>query len=403
MGFLNFLTSIICFFLLLFSVNLFFAKRGSRLLNCLLGVIFFSRFGQMLVLLLVNTNYQSAFPFFHQLFTPLYFAAPACFYLYITHFIGPHKRLHKWEWLHFIPAALAIIHIIPWPFSPPVNWPAILLQIAENKQLFISERSGLLPAPFYYIGRPLLVLCYLFATWYMVFKSKLLKTKVNQTSGNKWILLFLKAATFFQLISFLPLIAGNQDRTFANSIFVVIACLVLLGIVVFILHKPEIFYRYLLTTAEGKIEAGVAKNIFIPAEETSLVKEPLTLVPASKKLSLLPDQSAAYASLMVSFMEKEQPYLSADFQIVDLAGGLNIPVHHCSFVINNVIDKNFRDWINGYRIHHFMVEYPLYSNKKTIEAIAYESGFKSLATFYNAFKKQTGLMPKVYFSQKKVS
>lgn len=39
----------------------------------------------------------------------------------------------------------------------------------------------------------------------------------------------------------------------------------------------------------------------------------------------------------------------------------------------------------------------------TIEAIAYESGFKSLTTFYNAFKKETGLMPKAFFLQQLVS
>lgn len=403
MGFLNFLTSIICFFLLLFSINLFFAKRGSRTLNCLLGVIFFSRFGQMLVLLLVNSSYHAIFPYFHQLFTPLYFAAPACFYLYINHFIRPDKRLSHWEWLHFIPAALAVIHVIPWPFSPAINWSAILTQIAENKQLFISERSGLLPAYLYYIGRPMLVLGYLAATWYMVFDAKVLKVKIEKDPGRRWILLFLKAATFFQLISFLPMLAGSQDRTFANSVFVVISCLVLLAIVIFILHRPEIFYSYLFTPADEGSETAVSGATVALPEHRAPVEAALATVPASKKVSLLPDQASSYAGLMVSFMEKEKPYLLADFQIIDLAGALNIPVHHCSFVINNTIDKNFRDWINGYRIAHFMKEYPIHAHKKTIEAIANDSGFKSLATFYNAFKKETGLMPKAYFSQKKVS
>jgi len=102
-------------------------------------------------------------------------------------------------------------------------------------------------------------------------------------------------------------------------------------------------------------------------------------------------------------MENNKPYLMADFQIVDLATAVDIPVHHCSFIVNNHIGKNFRDWINGYRVSHFMEQYPLKSEKMTIEAIAYESGFKSLGTFYNAFKKEARLMPKAYFSQKKGS
>ena len=96
-------------------------------------------------------------------------------------------------------------------------------------------------------------------------------------------------------------------------------------------------------------------------------------------------------------MEEEEPFLLPDFQIIHLAQKLNIPAHHCSYVINNVIGKNFRDWINSYRITNFIKNYPANSAKMTIETIAYQCGFKSLATFYNAFKKETGLMPKAYF------
>lgn len=394
MGFLNFLTSIICFFLLLFSFNLFFAKRGNTVLNYLLGVIFFSRFGQMLVLLLVNSKHQAFFPFFHQLFTPLYFAAPACFYLYVSNFINPDKKLPYKEWLHFIPVVLAIIHVIPWPFSPVINWHHILTQITDNKQLFITERSGILPAYFYFIGRPVLVLGYLTATWYRVLNSQVLKAKPKADTGKKWILLFVRAATFFQLVSFLPLLSTSQDRIYANSIFVIIGCLVLIVIVVFILHQPDIFYRYLITPIDG---------IKLAEKEPGRVEEAVLNTGSTKKVILLPEQSAAYAAEMEALMEAKKLYLLSDFQIIDLAAEMNISVHHCSFVVNNVIDKNFRDWINGYRINYFNTQYPLHSHKMTIEAIAHESGFKSLATFYNAFKKETGLMPKAYFSQKKVS
>jgi AraC-like DNA-binding protein len=68
-------------------------------------------------------------------------------------------------------------------------------------------------------------------------------------------------------------------------------------------------------------------------------------------------------------------------------------------VINNHIGKNFRDWINSYRITHFLTQYPILADKITIEAIAQEAGFKNQATFYNAFKKEKGIMPRAYFSQ----
>lgn len=398
MGFLNFLTSISCFFLLLFSLHLFFAKQGNRMLNCLLSVIFFSRFGQMLVLLMVNSRGYAIFPFFHQFFTPFYYAAPACFYLYITSLVSGRKYLGKFEWLHFVPVLLAVVHVVPWPFSPPSDWNGIAAQITGNKQLFITARSGLLPAYFYYIGRPVLLVGYLIATWAAVLTSKIIPPKKSKDPGRKWMFFFLRAATFFQLISFLPLISSNMNKPLVSSAIVMLGCLVLLLIMVFVLHNPKVFYGYLFVAVDWSAHSDDQKKPLV-------ILETPCAAPAlpGKRGNLLPEHSSTYCDAMKAFMEDKKPYLQHGFQIVDLAGELDIPVHHCSFVINNVIGKNFRDWINAYRIKFFIEQYPLKSDKMTVEAIAYESGFKSLATFYNAFKKETDLMPKVYFSDKKVS
>lgn len=360
------------------------------MLNYLLSVIFFSRFGQMLVLLLINSREQTIFTFFHQFFTPFYYAAPACFYLYMISLINGRKNLRKFEWIHFVPVVLAIIHVFPWNFSPSFKWDIIAKQISENKQLFISETSGIFPAYFYYLGRPALLLGYLFSAWYAVLTSKALAAREPDDGVRKWIFFCLIAATFFQLISFLPLIFEYPANPFGNSFFVLVSCVVLLMMLVFILHKPKVFYGYLF----------VAVNWAVDKKETV---EMVHVVPLSKKVNLSPDRLSEYSISMKAFMDVKSPFLNPEFQIVDLAKELNIPVHHCSFVINNVIGKNFRDWINGYRINYFMMEYPLKSSKITIGAIATESGFKTLTTFYNAFKKETGLMPTVYFTQKKVS
>lgn len=398
MGFLSFFSSISCFFLLLLSLHLFFAKRGVKLLNCLLSVIFISRFGQLLVSLLVNADEDKIFPIFYQIFVPVYYAAPACFYLYVTGFIEGRSQIRKSDWFHFIPFFLAIVHVLPLSIVPPIRWDVIADQIAQNKQFFITERSGLFPAWFYYLGRPFLLLAYLSATWFVIWRSKIINEKIDE-SGKKWIFFFLRAATFFQLLSFFPLLIWNSDEPLFKASFILLNCLVLLIIIVFIMHQPKLFYGYLFVAVDMKDD----KVAVVEDEATPGFVELPKTVSSAKKVNILPDQLSAYSDLMKSFMESKQPYLQSDFQIVDLANELNIPVHHCSFVINNVMDKNFRDWINSYRISHFMLQYPLYAHKKTIEAIAYESGFKSLATFYNAFKKETGLMPKAYFSQKKVS
>ncbi len=407
MGVLDFFSSISCFFLLILSLHLFFAKRGVRLLNRLLSVIFISRFGQVLILLLVNSAHLSVFPFFYQLFTPIYYAAPACFYLYVTCFINGRSQLRRLEWFHFVPVVLAIVHILPFPFAPSVSWDTIADQITENKQLFITERSGLLEPWFYYLGRPALMLGYLIATWVSVLKSKSIDSEID-ADGKKWILFFLRAATFFQLASFFPIMPWDMEGRALSAVFILLNCVVLLVIVVFIMHQPKMFYGYLFVSvdmdkvSEAKLEAPAESDADKDVEEVAEVIA-ISKVVSPKKIKLAPDQLHIHSSAMTSYMEIHQPYLKPDFQIVDLARGLDIPVHHCSFVLNNLLGKNFRDWINSYRIEFFIGQYPVKSDRMTIEAVAYESGFKSLATFYNAFKKEKGLMPKTFFSQKKVS
>ena len=398
MGFLNFLTSTSCFILLMFSLHLFLAKRDNRMLNCLLSVIFFSRFGQMLVLLLINSREHAVFPYFYQFFTPFYYAAPACFYLYITSLINGRRTLAKFEWVHFLPALLAVVHVMPWSFLPEFDWNVVATQIAENKQLFITERSGLFPGYFFYLGRPILLLGYLIATWVTVLTSKEIPEQKINDQGRRWLFFFLKAATFFQLINFLPLISSSINKPLISSLFVMFGCMAFLIIVVFMLYNPKVLYSYLLVAVEWNYSTAVEKIDPIVLGSASGISAPV------KRVNLLsPAQSSAYCEAMKLCMEDKKPYLQQEFQIVDLARELDIPVHHCSFVINNLIGKNFRDWINAYRIDFFILQYPLRADKMTVEAIAHDSGFKSLATFYNAFKKETGLMPKAYFLHQKVS
>jgi AraC-like DNA-binding protein len=391
MTFSLFFTSISCFFLLLFSLHLFCAKRGIRLLNYLLALLFFSKFGQALIALLMHSDQKAIYPVLYQLFTPFSYIAPACFYLYTTNFIRGNQQLSKRQWLHFIPIIFAFAHL----FSDiPINWTLIANQIAENRQLFSTERTGLFPAVFFVFVKPALVIIYLALTWYAVLKSKVLDKNAKHI-GRNWLLLFLKAGTFFQLTGFLPLIFQSMNLPDRHALFLLLNSIAFLMIITYVLNHPRLFYGYLFVSVN--LDMGQTEI----RKETK--REVPTVTNTVKKISLLPDQLASYSNAMKEVMEINKPYLLEDFQIADLARALNIPVHHCSFVLNNLIGKNFRDWINEYRINSFMEQYPLKAQRMTIESVAHECGFKSIATFYNAFKKETGIMPTVYFSQKKVS
>jgi len=406
MQLLTILVSITCFFLLLFSLNLFFAKSGLKRQNILLSLLFFARFGQILTAILMNSGQTNALRFFFQGFTPLYFAAPACFYLYITGFLRQEHRLNKWEWLHFTPALIAIIHVIPWPGGATFNWEAIGKQLSLNGYLSLELQTGLFPAYFHFLVRPILILAYLCLSWVAVISKKSHSPQL-ETDEKNWILFLLRAATFFQLAGLLPILFRAMAIPLYNHFFIALNCSVLLLILLYALHQPQIFYGYLLIAIKGeqksfKNETSISVDQRIILENNQQPESKKILLGTSRKTNLPIQQASLYSVLMKDALENEQLYLDQDLQIIDLANKINIPVHHCSFVLNKHIGKNFRDWINGYRVAHFLKCYPHQSEKMTIEAIAQESGFKNQATFYNAFKKEKGLLPRAYFQKRTI-
>lgn len=397
MQFLYFLVSTTCFFLFLFSVHLFFAKKGNQTNNKLLAILFFARFIQILTSLVISTNKINLLSILFQSFTPLYFATPACLYLYIKGFITDRKGLRAKDWLHFIPALLAIIHVFPWPGSANLDWQLIAKQLSENGYLSLFTRNGLFPPYFHNFGRTILIIVYLALCWQTINKSKIKQQNSVDNPAKDWIFFLLGVATLFQLMGLLPIIFRVLNVSLNHTSFIIINCVVLLGILSYALHKPRMFYGYLLVATDWN-----KKNLneVITVDEEIIeeqISKPESVISQQKKTNLSQSQLAAYTNLIKQAMEIDCLYLKTDLQIIDLAAKVNLPVHHCSYILNNEIGKNFRDWINGYRIEHFLKRYPIVGGRITIEAVAQESGFKNLATFYNAFKKEKGLLPKDYF------
>mgnify|MGYP001797330743 CR=1 FL=1 len=85
----------------------------------------------------------------------------------------------------------------------------------------------------------------------------------------------------------------------------------------------------------------------------------------------------------------------------DLATELNIPEHQLSQLVNDNLKLGFSNYINNYRVEEAK-KMLLVNNKITIEAIGYEAGFNSKASFFTTFKARTGTTPNQFRKQKLV-
>ncbi len=102
-------------------------------------------------------------------------------------------------------------------------------------------------------------------------------------------------------------------------------------------------------------------------------------------------------------MKDDKHYLDNELSLHNLAQKLNSNAHYLSHILNNIIKKNFYDFVNGFRVDE--VKERLKNGegeKRTLLYIALDSGFNSKASFNRIFKQNTGKTPSQYIRTEKI-
>lgn len=101
--------------------------------------------------------------------------------------------------------------------------------------------------------------------------------------------------------------------------------------------------------------------------------------------------------LILNFVQSESMYLNPELRITDLAEKISLSPNYVSKIINENAGMNFNDFVNEYRVNEVIGKFRNKEHlKKSIYALAQESGFKSKSTFQTAFRKSTGKTPTEY-------
>lgn len=95
-------------------------------------------------------------------------------------------------------------------------------------------------------------------------------------------------------------------------------------------------------------------------------------------------------------MENDRVYLDSNCNLQSFSKAIGETPNIVSMVINQHFNVSFPEYLNRYRIQDSIKLLQENDKKYSIEGIAFECGFGNRTSFYNAFKKQTGMLPNEY-------
>ncbi|MEL6536021.1 MAG: helix-turn-helix transcriptional regulator [Bacteroidota bacterium] len=118
--------------------------------------------------------------------------------------------------------------------------------------------------------------------------------------------------------------------------------------------------------------------------------------------NLTDDEGRRQLQALRQRMATDKLYKNPTLTVAEVSEALGTSARNVSLIINKYGQSNFSTFVNAYRVEEAK-RLLVTQEKEKILAIAYEAGFKNLATFNQVFKTVTGLTPSAYRKNQPVS
>jgi AraC-like DNA-binding protein len=413
------------------SLILFFKTTGSqRHANRLLSVVIFAWGWYGLLYLMAVWGILKDYPHIFRIGSPLYYLIPPCSYIYVRSILYDEGRFRKRDWLHFLPAALHFIELIPFYLSDTETKRRVVEAISTNITSGAFMGSGLIPAFWHFELRALQGIIYLFFQWALLirfFRSSRSQAFRQFPSVKGWLISFsslislLYLGLTWQSIVLLVVKGSKAAIHVANNPSIVFMSLSFVWLSCYLLFKPDILYGVIRVSREDPIPgttATDAPSVPIPASAQAAAAPPAvaqSLAPLPPPPSPPPPPPPAkapkqlvdkymlqdYARQIGNRIQENGLFKKKGLTLAVLAEELSVPNHHLSYVLRHSYNQQFNEFINQYRVNYIKEKIDTENDwkKMTLEALAEEAGFSSRSTFFAVFKKQTGLTPSEYAGQ----
>ena len=326
-------------------------------------------------------------------FTPFFLLTGPMLYFYVRGILRDDYKFEKFDWLHFIPAFILLINILPHLFSSYEFKLSFAERVLINPAEILNNVNLFIPSVVNFLSRPIIGLIYVgVCIRLMLLKFKFEKPEDKQSLLiYRWLslLIFNTLLVYVSFLIFTIFSFQTLDYKMAEVRGYYFLNISLIGLVLFnatLLFFPNILYG--LPQLDFLLPIRIKAAVSV-AETKKLIK---SFEISDGKLQLLHEKIETY--------RLTKPYLNPDFSLSVMSANTDIPVHHLSYYFNEHLNINFNTWKNDHKINYVIEQIEKGNNELlTLDALAKQAGFVSRTTFLNAFKQKTGLTPSEYLNR----
>ena len=307
-------------------------------------------------------------PYLFEMIGLIRFLTTPLLYISILYFTSINKKFEKKVLWHFLPFVIFLIFRLPF--------------FITGKNIEFSYETGRIVFFVLRIALPLQTIIY----WSLSFgKLQIHLKNLHQISSSTektdlvWLKYFLLILMLIILFWF-NLVFFNLEYLIQFTPYIYLLSVFFLAY--FSLQQKEIFDF-------SKSELNELSSVQIYKKDSPKRVSGNRLSELDEKLRIL--------------TKSEKVYLENDLSLPKLAKRLDASCNETSFIINELYQDNFYNYINKYRIEEAktLLVSDKY-NQLNVLGIAYESGFNSKTTFNTTFKKHTGMSPTEFVKVNKI-
>jgi AraC-like DNA-binding protein len=341
-------------------------------------------------------------------FSPLYFLPGPLIYFYVQGTLKDDWRLRKRHLWHFIPFVITVFIVAPYLFSSfeeKLNFINMMIEHADNI-INLNPNKGMSNIASL-ISRAVLIMVYAAACFIQLYRYHPSKKEQKAIPKDqlrityRWLVILIisifliGAGYLFSALQYrVTALKLTTDPTGSDSPFALLSVLAFLLIPLTLICIPQILYGIPIDRKRLLEEGSETVNSLDKLNE---LKQTTELSTESEKMD---EPFSDMAKQIMDYLQKQKPFLEAEFSIDDLSHALNIQRHHLYYCMNKVMKMKFTELKRKLRIEHAKQLLKEGKNKTlSIEGIGSQSGFSSRSNFFTTFKSEVGMTPTEYLEE----